>query len=171
LIVVVMGVSGSGKTTIGKRLAARIGCEFADADDFHSADNKAKMRSGTPLNDEDRLPWLQELNKVISAHSLTKTSLVLACSALKQTYRSILAKDAGADVVFVYLKVDFQTLQKRLARRRHKFMNPKLLGSQFETLEEPDDAITVDSTQTVSETVQDIMDALDNKKTAPQVVP
>jgi len=140
-----MGVSGSGKTTIGKLLAKRLRCQFADADDFHSAGNKAKMKSGTPLNDDDRRPWLKTLADLIDKHVENKESLVLACSALKHEYRSALS--GTNEVLFVYLKVDFETIEKRLKTRHHEFMNPDLLKSQFATLEEPADAVIVDASQ------------------------
>lgn len=167
MIVVVMGVSGSGKTSVGKKLANRFQCEFVDADDFHSADNKAKMHSGVPLTDEDRRPWLQSLARLISNHRQAGTGLVLACSALKKAYRDILAGEhdelsshgdrTNGKTIFVYLKVDYKTLEKRLARRHHEFMNPTLLKSQFDTLEEPTDAIVVDSSQSLAATVKDIV--------------
>jgi len=161
VIIVVMGVSGSGKTSVGKRLAQRLLCDFIDADDFHSADNKAKMHSGIPLTDEDRQPWLQSLAELISAHRKAGTSLVLACSALKEAYRQILAGIEGSKPIFVYLKVSPVILEKRLAHRRHEFMNPSLLKSQFQTLEEPHNAIVVDAGQSLNATVKDIMEALD----------
>lgn len=168
MIVVVMGVSGSGKTSIGKRLAKTIICEFADADDFHPRANKEKMRSGVPLTDEDRLPWLQDLRKLISDHQSESKSLILACSALKQNYRRVLegtedesqqqsTSKQQSKVIFVWLKVDFETVQKRLKKRRHEFMNPDLLKSQFDTLEEPADAIVVDARKSIPIVVDEII--------------
>ena len=163
-----MGVSGSGKTSVGKKLAKRFQCEFVDADDFHTADNKAKMRSGVPLTDADRLPWLKKLASVISEHQDTGTGLVLACSALKEAYRDILAgkslNGSNDQPTFVYLKVGFEILEKRLIRRRHEFMNPSLLKSQFDALEEPKDAIVVDSAQPLNATVEDIVAAIQPTK-------
>lgn len=146
LIVIVMGVSGSGKTTIGSLLAARLGCTFVDADDFHSPDNKAKMHAGIPLTDEDRLPWLGSLTEMLRGHETRGASVVLACSALKADYRKMFI-EASPGLVFVYLKSDFETIAARLRERKHAFMNPELLRSQFDTLEEPDDAVVVDETR------------------------
>lgn len=162
MIVVVMGVSGSGKTSIGKRLAETISCEFADADDFHPRANKEKMRSGVPLTDEDRLQWLQDLRKLISDHQSESSSLILACSALKENYRRVLEgtedkSQQQSKVIFVWLKVDFETVQKRLKKRRHEFMNPDLLKSQFDTLEEPTDAIVVDARKSIPIVVGEIV--------------
>ncbi len=162
MIVVIMGVSGSGKSTIGRMLSKRLGCEFLDADDFHSADNKIKMRQGIPLEDKDRLPWLQELSRVITQHIETQKNLVLACSALKEAYRRILGE--SDDLAYVYLQADFQTINKRLKRRQHEFMNPQLLESQFKTLEEPHEAITVDAGQSTKQVVEQIITRLNESK-------
>jgi gluconokinase len=139
MIVVVMGVSGSGKTTIGALLAQRLGCDFIEGDDFHPAANVAKMAAGTPLDDADRLPWLAALNATLRE----KRSAVLACSALKQSYREILLKDIPASAL-VYLHGSFELLQARLKSRQHRYMPASLLQSQFATLEPPGDAIAVD---------------------------
>lgn len=142
MVVLVMGVSGSGKTTIGKNLAARMKCEFADADDFHPQANVEKMRAGVPLDDADRLPWLDALGQLIVAHLTGGRDLVLACSALKHAYRKRLMTD-DRQVKLVYLKGDYELIARRLAARENHYMNPRLLESQFATLEEPTDAITV----------------------------
>ena len=139
MIVVVMGVSGSGKTTIGKLLAARLGCEFLDGDDFHPPPNVKKMAAGTPLSDEDRLPWLKKLNRKL----LGGRDAVLACSALKESYRTVLAEGL-ADCRFVHLRGNIKLIRARLAERRHRYMPASLLESQFATLEAPHDAIEVD---------------------------
>lgn len=142
MIVIVMGVSGSGKTTVGKLLAERMGCGFSDADDFHPAANVEKMRAGIPLTDDDRWPWLKALRQAIEEWEAAGKSHVVACSALKDTYRDVLSpKD---DVVFVYLKGDAKTIASRLKARKGHYMNPTLLTSQFATLEEPDNALVVD---------------------------
>lgn len=156
LIVIIMGVSGSGKTTVGQLLARNMGCELFDADDYHSPENKAKMHSGVPLTDEDRQPWLKILAEVIREHRDRGTDMVLACSALKESYRKILSDEAFADVHFVYLKVDFENLVQRLAHRKHEFMSKDLLASQLETLEEPRFGMTVDGTQAPEEIVETI---------------
>lgn len=144
MIVVLMGVSGSGKTTIGTLLAQRTGTIFADADDYHPAANKQKMRAGIPLTDEDREPWLEELNRLLKGWYESGEGGVLACSALKQSYRETLAKGmpAGA-VAFVWLDGEKDLLAERMAQRHHEYMNPKLLDSQLATLEPPKDALHV----------------------------
>jgi gluconokinase len=139
MIVVVMGVSGAGKTTVGRLLAARLGWPFLDADEFHPPENVAKMASGTPLTDEDRWPWLHGLNE-----RLRQTQdAVLACSALKQSYRELLSRGV-ADCRFVHLRANIELIRSRLAARRHRYMPASLLESQFATLEPPRDAIEVD---------------------------
>jgi gluconokinase len=139
MIVILMGVSGSGKTTIGTVLAERTGAVFADADDYHPAANKAKMAAGNPLNDDDRQPWLETLNRLMRGWAGEGRAGVLACSALKEKYRATLA--AGlADVHFVLLDGSRELIGQRLAVRHHEFMNSALLDSQFATLEPPSDA-------------------------------
>lgn len=142
VIVIVMGVSGSGKTTVGRLLAERLGWEFLDADGFHPPANVAKMQAGTPLGDADRVAWLGALRKALAARFADGRSAVLACSALREGYRREL-RQAGEPVRFVYLKGDYPTIHARIAARKSHYMPPSLLGSQFETLEEPVDAITV----------------------------
>ncbi len=140
MIVVLMGVSGSGKTTIGTALAACSGAVFADADDYHPAANKAKMASGQSLNDDDRQPWLETLNELMKGWFAAGQSGILACSALKQRYRETLAAGMpGGTVHFVLLEASKELIAQRLATRRHEFMNPNLLDSQFKTLEPPAD--------------------------------
>lgn len=146
MIVVVMGVSGSGKTTIGKQLAARLGCEFLDGDDFHPPANVRKMAAGTPLTDEDRSPWLKSLNEKL----LGRRDAVLACSALKASYRSVLAQGL-TDYRFVHLRGSIELIRARLAERQHRYMPASLLESQFATLEPPRDAIEVDIGDSVPE--------------------
>jgi gluconokinase len=142
MIVVLMGVTGSGKTTVGRLLAERLGARFADADDYHPAANVAKMRAGIALDDADRAPWLARLNALAAESVASKQSLVLACSALKRAYREQLA--AGIrDVRFVFLDGPREVLAARLATRTGHYMNPALLDSQLATLERPDDAIVL----------------------------
>ncbi len=133
MIVIVSGVSGVGKTTVGKLLANALDCEFFDADDFHSAKNVAKMTAGKPLDDNDRREWLEELNSLIQDLVTRDRSAVLACSALKQAYRDQLC--ITAEVKLVLLQADFPTVSGRLSKRSDHFMNADLLVSQFETLE------------------------------------
>ena len=142
MVVVVMGVTGSGKTTIGSMLASRLGWEFADADDFHSAANKEKIRQGIALTDADREPWLVAMSKQISQWIAASKNVVLACSALKQSYRQQL--QIGVDVKFVYLKGTYEVIAERLTHRKGHFADEHILASQFATLEEPSEAIVVD---------------------------
>ena|SRR5215813_8017778 len=158
MIVLLMGVTGSGKTTVGKALAASLGWKYLDADEFHPATNVAKMRAGVPLDDADRQPWLETLAQLISENIHAGKSAVLACSALKQSYRDMLSITDGVRVV--YLNGDRVTIADRLRARRDHYMNPKLLESQFETLEEPKDALEVDATLPVDAIVQRIRTAL-----------
>lgn len=158
-VVVMMGVSGTGKTTIGKALAARLRWSFIDGDDLHPAMNVAKMTRGEPLDDEDRWPWLADLHQVIEDHQANSVPLVLACSALKASYRQVLVgNDQG--VVFVYLWAPRELIASRLHQRRGHFMPPTLLASQLDTLEPPADAIHVEVDRPVDETVETIIGQL-----------
>lgn len=158
MIVVLMGVCGSGKTTVGRALAAGLRWPFVDADELHPPANVAKMASGTPLTDEDRWPWYERIVAELKRHSIEGTHVVLACSALRQAYRDYLAQ--GGDVRFAYLKGDAKTIEPRLADRSGHFMPPALLASQFATLEEPADALVVDVAQPVAAQVAQIRRAL-----------
>ena len=144
MVVVLMGVSGSGKSTVGKILADRLGWSFLDADDFHPAANVEKMHRGIPLTDEDRRPWLDTLRLRIDDACRSSENVVLACSALKHAYQEYLERDEPMCVEYVYLNGSEELIQKRLAERKGHFMNPKLLHSQFETLEPPAHAVQVD---------------------------
>jgi gluconokinase len=156
LAVIVMGVSGSGKTTVGEALAERLGWAFYDADNFHPKENVAKMSSGTPLTDKDRKPWLEALNQLIERSLERNQSLVVACSALKDKYRQHLARGHEDKTKFVYLEGDFETIYTRMQARKH-FMKPAMLQSQFETLEEPANAVVVDIRQPEHEVIEDIL--------------
>ena len=161
MIVVLMGVSGSGKTTIGTLLAERMGAVFADADDYHPAANKANMAAGNPLNDEDRQPWLETLNQLMRGWNESGKGGVLACSALKESYRTTLASGMPAGAVkFVLLDGDRELIASRLAQRKHEYMNPKLLESQLATLEPPADALTVVNDRAPEEIVGQILTEL-----------
>ncbi len=135
MIVVVFGVSGAGKTTVGELLARELGWRFLEADDFHPPANIEKMRSGRPLNDEDRWPWLEGLREQIKRSLTAGENTVLACSALKQAYRDRLR--VNEKVKFVLLHGDYAVVERQLRSRHGHFMNPGLLQSQFDDLEEP----------------------------------
>ena len=154
-----MGVTGCGKTTVGALLAQDCGWAFYDADDFHPAENVAKMKSGTPLDDEDRWPWLDRLNALLLDSERQGKSLVLACSALKQAYRDRLARGC-ASARFVLLDGDTELMRARLAARRGHYMNPALLDSQFAILEPPPDALRLDVSGSPERLVQRIREAL-----------
>jgi gluconokinase len=143
MIVVVMGVAGAGKTTVGRLLARGLGVDFLDADDYHPAANVAKMRAGHALTDDDRRPWLARLNEVLRERAAGSAGVVLACSALKASYRDRLLADLP-DARLVYLRGTKALIAGRLGARRAHFMNPALLDSQFAALEEPVDAIVAD---------------------------
>jgi len=154
VIVVVMGVTGAGKTTIGVLLARRLGWEFVDADIFHSPANVERIRQGIPLDDADRTPWLRSLRQAMEAWAAEHKSVVLACSALKKSYRDELC--IGGETKFVYLKGSYDLISQRLRRRHGHFASETILASQFATLEEPDDAITVDIDHSEDEIVAEI---------------
>jgi len=135
MVVIVFGVAGVGKTTIGKLLAESLGWKFYDADDFHPAANIQKMKSGVALTDQDRQPWLEAVRTRIKQSLTADEDAVLACSALKRRYRDLLRADSG--VRFVFLRADRQTIAEHLKRRREHFFHPQLLESQFADLEEP----------------------------------
>jgi gluconokinase len=144
--VVVMGVSGAGKSTVGRLIAVRLDCPFRDADSFHPPANIAKMSSGAALTDEDRRPWLAAIAAWIAEHRAAGTTCVVTCSALKRVYRDIVTDEQRADVRLAYLKGGFDLIAARLAARKGHFMPPALLQSQFDALEEPgpaEHAITV----------------------------
>lgn len=146
MVIILMGVSGSGKTTIGQLLAQRLGWTFYDGDDFHPPANVEKMRQGIPLTDADRDSWLTSLAQLIDSLLQNDRSAVLACSALKQNYRTRLQRRAE-DVRFVYLKGDYDLIRQRLTNRHGHFMPADLLASQFATLEEPQGVLTIDTSQ------------------------
>ena len=154
MIVIVMGTTASGKTTIGSLLAKRLGWDFVDADDFHPPANVEKMKHGIPLTDADRMPWLQALHDKIVQWNSENRSVVLACSALKQNYRDTLR--SATDMKFVYLKGSYELFSKRVLARKGHFAKQDLLASQFADLEEPTDAITVDARETPEEMVAEV---------------
>ncbi|HXC96699.1 MAG TPA: gluconokinase [Edaphobacter sp.] len=159
MIVVLMGVSGSGKTTIGKLLADRTGWTFADADDYFPTAYKEKMAAGHALTDDDRAPWLQTLNGLLRRWDENKVDGILACSALREKYHEVLeAGIPSAHIMFVFLDGSKELIAKRLAVRKHEYMNPKLLDSQLATLERPDDAFRVVNDRAPEEIVDQIQE-------------
>lgn len=148
-----MGVSGSGKTSVGKALAEYLGWDFYDADDFHPPANVEKMSNGMPLDDSDRDPWLAALHDLISSSLMQNRPGVLACSALKERYRQRLLQ-GNDDVQMVYLKGSYELIWSRMSMRKDHYMKPDMLQNQFEALEEPADAWTVDVSLPVEEIVQ-----------------
>ena len=158
MIVVVMGVSGSGKSVVGQALATDLGWPFFDADDFHPEANVAKMAAGTPLTDADRWPWLDRLTAEMKAIEGRGADAVLACSALRQAYRDRISR--AGDVRYVHLSGDHDTIAMRLAGRKNHYMPPTLLASQLATLEAPTDAIVIDVRDAVPVQVAKIRIAL-----------
>lgn len=147
MIIILMGVSGCGKTEIGQRLSGQLGWPFFEADAFHPRDNIDRMSRGDPLDDADRWTWLENIRQQIDQCEQDDQNAVIACSALKQSYRDLLAKDT-CDVRFVYLHGDYDLIHKRLTARRGHFMKAQMLDSQFATLEPPTHALTIDVDQT-----------------------
>jgi carbohydrate kinase (thermoresistant glucokinase family) len=158
VILVVMGVCGCGKTTVGEALAASLHWRFLDADDFHPSENVAKMAAGHALTDDDRWPWLDRLAEAMRAILARGEHAVLACSALKQAYRDRLQR--AGDVRFVHLAGDFETIAARLSARKHRYMPATLLESQFAALERPRDAVEVDVRLPVDAQVASIREAI-----------
>jgi carbohydrate kinase (thermoresistant glucokinase family) len=168
-IIIIMGVTGSGKTTIGALLAHELGWEFYDGDDFHPESNRAKMSQNIPLTDEDRTDWLLSLRKLIEENIRLENSIVLACSALKNSYRDVLSgKEEIASgrtpsqrhILFIYLRGTYEQIASRLRERTGHFMSAKMLASQFDILEEPRDALMVDIIHTPQEIISVIRKGL-----------
>ena len=161
MIVVLMGVSGVGKTTIGKLLAAHTGWRFEDADDYHSEENRRKMAAGIPLTDVDRGQWLSALHERMLQYCQKAESVILACSALKQQYRELLAGGfAKSEMRFVYLHAPASLIKERMKSRHHPYMNPDLLDSQVATLEVPSDAWPVAVSGSPEKAVEEILNRL-----------
>jgi gluconokinase len=159
MVIILFGVAGAGKSLIGQCLAAQLGWKFYDADQFHTSANIEKMRQGIALTDEDRGPWLERLCELLQTLRGRGEDAVLACSALKESYRRSL--DLGEEIKLVFLKGEYELIEKRLRKRQGHFMNPELLRSQFETLEEPrGGALVVDVKLSPSEIVKEIRSEL-----------
>ncbi len=156
-VFIIMGVAGSGKSTVGILLAESLKVPFIDADDYHPKENIEKMKRGEPLEDNDREEWLQNLNKELQQAG--KEGIVLACSALKETHRAILSNDLPFHPNWIYLHGSFEQIRARMLSRKGHFMPESLLQSQFETLQEPDNALVMQIDQTPEEIVQGILDA------------
>lgn len=166
MIFVVMGVSGSGKTTVGELLAKQVHCEYADADQFHPAANVAKMSAGVSLTDEDRWPWLDAIHKRLAEARRCSQSTVVSCSALKRAYRDVLRKD-DTRPTFVYLKGSKELIEKRMTARQNHFMKARMLDSQFATLEEPQpdevDIVTVSIESSAEDIVEHVMTMINGR--------
>jgi len=158
MIIILMGVSCSGKTAIGKQLSKELDWPFYDGDDFHSPANIKKMRAAAPLTDEDRLPWLITLSDMIKKHVEMDEHMVLACSALKDSYRKEL--NVSPTCHFVFLKGSFELIKKRMEKRKGHFFHPELLQSQFDTLQEPTDCLIVDIDKTIPEIIKTMREKL-----------
>ena len=159
---IVMGVSGSGKTSIGKSLAKYLGWDFYDADDFHPPENVTKMANGIPLDDSDRAPWLASLHDLISSSLIQNRPGVLACSALKERYRERLL-EGNQGVQLVYLKGSYDLIWSRMIVRTDHYMKPHMLQSQFDALEEPTNALTVEISAPVNEIIQEILQVIEKQ--------
>jgi carbohydrate kinase (thermoresistant glucokinase family) len=159
IIIYIMGVSGSGKTTIGEKLSAKIKIPFFDADDFHSLANKEKMHAGHPLTDEDRAGWLMTINQ-LAKDQVAKEGAIIACSALKEKYRTILSDGITVPVYWVFLQGSYECIQERMKARKDHFMPAAMLQSQFETLEIPAGAITVDISNSPDAIVETLISRL-----------
>ena len=159
MLIILMGVSGAGKTTVGRLLAQDLGWPFFEGDDFHPPSNVLKMARGIALTDEDRWPWLDRIRELIGTIVDSGQDAVIACSALKQTYREHLL-EGSQGTVFVYVKGDYGLIRSRLAQREDHFMKANLLDSQFRTLEEPEGVITIDAVLKPREIVDAVKQAL-----------
>lgn len=163
MIIVVMGIAASGKSTLGLALAKNLGWEFLEGDDYHPQVNIEKMSSGTPLNDEDRLPWLRSINQALCQLDKSGRNAVLACSALKQHYREILAQGIQ-QMRYVYLYGNPQLVRERIANRKGHFMPPELIDSQISTMEPPQNAIRVNIEQPVETQTEKVLQALGRER-------
>ena len=161
MIVVIMGVSGPGKTTVGRLLARRLDCAYYEGDEFHSAGNIDKMSKGISLNDDDRMPWLASIKEIIDECVKSGSDAVIACSALRKKYRRALTAGVS-DIHFVYLEGDPDTIRERMISRDRHYMKAYMLESQFSSLEKPDDAVVVD----IRNSPEDIVLSIESELTA-----
>jgi len=159
IIIYIMGVSGSGKTTIGKKLSERTAIPFFDADDLHSPASKEKMKAGLPLTDTDRAGWLTRVNE-LAKEQMKKGGAIIACSALKEKYRTVLSNGITVPVFWFLLNGSYKLIQERMQARKDHFMPPALLASQFEALEIPGQAIIIDVSKTPAEIVETIISVI-----------
>jgi carbohydrate kinase (thermoresistant glucokinase family) len=157
--VILMGVAGSGKTAVGKGVETRLNWLFLDADDFHPAANIEKMKQGIPLNDQDRIPWLRALRDELTRLLGEGRSVILACSALRESYRQLLSDDMAA-MSFVLLDVDQETIRQRLQHRSAHFFPKELMDSQFAALEQPKEAIIIDARKPLDEVIDRVIKAI-----------
>lgn len=153
-----MGVSGSGKTTVGKAVSNKFGWKYYEGDEYHPAENVEKMKNWIPLNDEDRLPWLLSLRKVIEEAISKRENIVISCSALKEAYRKILK--VSEEVKFIYLKGSYDLIRKRMEERIPHFFKPEMLKSQFDVLKEPQQAIEIDISKSSESIIGDLIDKI-----------
>ena len=158
--IIVMGVSGCGKTSVGTGLSKATGLPFFDGDNFHSKKNIEKMAEGIPLDDEDRKEWLESLHIFLKTHLEKGESLILACSALKESYREILKQDHQDNIVLVYLRGNYDLIHNRMKQREGHYMKATMLRSQFDALEEPQDAFVIDIQKSISGIVEEILHLL-----------
>ncbi|MEA5508986.1 gluconokinase [Crocosphaera sp. UHCC 0190] len=156
MIYLIIGVSGSGKTTIGQALSHQLGYPFYDADDFHPPENIAKMSQGIPLTDSDRLPWLTAIKDVIDQYQQREKGAVITCSALKQSYRNFLGKNTQA-LIWIYLKGSYEQILNRLENRQKHYMKSGMLLSQFQSLEEPENAMIININLSIEDIIQEII--------------
>jgi gluconokinase len=169
MVILVMGTTGAGKTTIGRLLSARLGWTFLDADDFHPRSNIEKMKHGIPLTDVVRIPWLENIHTKLVQLAASGANSILACSALKQTYRDHLS--AGLDMRVVYLRGSYQAMRQHILSRRGHFAGEAILAGQFADLEEPLNALVLDVQQTPDELVSDVVAQLHLTSPRPPVQP
>ena len=160
LPLVIMGVAGAGKTSIGKKLAEKLNATFVDGDDYHPKQNIIKMKQGIPLNDDERSVWLKALNELLKKESKKGVRIILACSSLKSMHRRILSQNLRLS--FVYLKIDRNTAIKRVEQRGNHFFNLSLIDNQFQILEEPQKAIIIDAKDSINQVLEKFDNIIDS---------